>query len=627
MKKLLFLSLALSFGLICMAQKRPELPEYLKDKAIKRSITEDGAQRRPQAKIPGLKYDLSPVETQIGNGLYDRQTNSTLPNRLHHHEDGTFAATWMFGLTDPDFADRGSAYNYFDGNAWGSYPTMRVETDRSGWPCYGPVGENGEMIISHISGGDDDGLLINRRDEKGTGDWEEYLFPGPPGGEALLWPTFVTAGADYNEVYLLSVTRPVANGGVVYQGLDGAMLFSKSIDGGDTWEIENEILDGMTSEDFTHFNGDEYDMAPVRGNTLAFVVGGPFNEAFLMKSTDGGDSFEKTVIWEHPYPMWDGEATDTFYCVDGSWDIKLDNSGMAHIIFGINRARSDGTETFWFPFIDGLGYWNETMPAFSGTLDALNPYGDPGSELIEDYNLIGWSQDVDGDGEITLIGTGIDAIGAYYVGFSSMPQLAIGDGNELYVIYSSVTETYDDGLQNYRHLWSRVSPNAGETWGPFTDLDIEIIHIFDECVFPALATKSDPETLYLLYQVDEKPGMAVAGDEDPFDNNRYIFMEIDKDEITGISDKNAKSLSFEVGQNYPNPGKGITRIPVYLPETSELGLTLVNIMGQEILRFDPQKLMMGSHTLTVDTGELAPGVYFYTVSAGELKSTRKMIVE
>ncbi len=122
--------------------------------------------------------------------------------------------------------------------------------------------------------------------------------------------------------------------------------------------------------------------------------------------------------------------------------------------------------TFWFPFVDGVGYWNETMPAFSNTFEALNPYGDPGSELVEDYNLIGWTQDVDGDGEITFIGTAIANLGRYYVGLSSMAQLVMGDQNQLYVIYSSLTETYENGLQNYRHLWSRVSTDGGLSWVP-----------------------------------------------------------------------------------------------------------------------------------------------------------------
>ncbi|MEZ5197145.1 MAG: hypothetical protein R2764_12280 [Bacteroidales bacterium] len=67
-----------------------------------------------------------------------------------------------------------------------------------------------------------------------------------------------------------------------------------------------------------------------------------------MKSTDGGDTWDKTLIWEHPYPMWFNEVTDTFFCMDGSFDVELDMNGMAHLVFGINRAHSDGNGTFGF---------------------------------------------------------------------------------------------------------------------------------------------------------------------------------------------------------------------------------------------------------------------------------------
>ena len=622
----------LCFGMACfiafasLAQQRATLPKDLRDIAVKKEpiAVED---RVLQAfENPALKSPKSPTETQIGDSWYDWQTNATMQNRFYYYEDGTFGSTWMNGYNWPNFDDRGTAYTYYDGNAWSPFPVERIESQRSGWGNYWPLGENGEIIISHISGGDDDGLLINRRTEKGTGEWDEYLFTGPAGGESIIWPYCITTGTDNNTIHLLAMTRPVENGGTIYQGIDGAMLYSRSTDGGDTWDIQNEILPQLSSDDFASFSPDQYAFAPPRGDVLAFVVGGTFTEAFLMKSTDNGDTWEKTVIWEHPYPLWNGGVTDTFYCPDGSWDVKLDNTGMVHCVFGINRAHSDGTGTFWFPFIDGVGYW-KTMPAFSGTLEAMNPYGEEGSEMIEDYNLIGWSQDVDGDGEVTLIGESIDNIGRYYLGLSSMVQLVMGESNQLYVVWSSVTETYDDGLQNFRHLWSRVSPDGGTTWGPFTDLTENIVHIFDECVWPDAAINSDAENLYLIYQLDNAPGMAMSGDEDPFGINYWNFMAVNKDEITGIKKQDGAPSLLTVHQNYPNPFNGRTRIRFDLAQAGPVSLEVMNGMGQVVYQSLPEVRTAGSHTLALEGDGLAKGVYFYTVTAGTQKVTRKMILE
>ncbi|MEZ5197857.1 MAG: hypothetical protein R2764_16165 [Bacteroidales bacterium] len=52
------------------------------------------------------------------------------------------------------------------------------------------------------------------------------------------------------------------------------------------------------------------------------------------------------------------------------------------------------------------------------------------------------------------------------------------ESNQLYV-FSSVTETYDNGSLNYRHLWARASTDGGGlSWGGDFDLSSELIHIF-----------------------------------------------------------------------------------------------------------------------------------------------------
>ncbi len=47
---------------------------------------------------------------------------------------------------------------------------------------------------------------------------------------------------------------PVANGGVEYEGQDGAITYSRSSDGGETWEIQHEILPCMGADDFPGFS-------------------------------------------------------------------------------------------------------------------------------------------------------------------------------------------------------------------------------------------------------------------------------------------------------------------------------------------------------------------------------------
>jgi hypothetical protein len=258
------------------------------------------------------------------------------------------------------------------------------------------------------------------------------------------------------------------------------------------------------------------------------------------------------------------------------------------------------------------------MTAFSNDLNALSPYGDPGSELVEDYNLIGWSQDVDGDGTITFVGD----IGTYYLGLSSMPQLVI-NSNDLYLIFSSVTETYSNGTANYRHLWERTSLDGGATWGEFTDLTSDLIHIFDECVYPSCAANTD-ENLYLIYQQDNEPGNAVWAGQQPYVDNNIKMMTVP---IFPTAVKSTGDLKSKVSHNYPNPFNLYSDVNIVLDKPCNIVLEVTNQLGQKVWESGILKGKPGRNTIRIDGSELMTGVYFYTVSDGKESITRKMIIE
>ncbi|MEZ5196768.1 MAG: T9SS type A sorting domain-containing protein [Bacteroidales bacterium] len=473
--------------------------------------------------------------------------------------------------------------------------------------------------MSHLSGGTDEGLMILTRVNKGSGDWNETIFPGPDGCETILWPRIATGGVDHSVIHMLALT-PL---NVLYQGMEGALLYSQSTDGGATWVQQNVILEGMTSNEYTGIAGDTYEIQ-AQDNNVAILVGDPWCDLMLFKSTDGGDNWVKTIIWEHPYPMWNGTPTDTFYCADGAHHFAFDPDGMVHVVFGINRALSvDGTAQFWFPGVGGIGYWNEDRPTFSNNINALCPYANcPDSELIDDYSLIGWTQDINNNGEIDVL----DDWGTYYLGFSSMPQIHIDHNSRICVAFSSVTEIYDNGIQNYRHLWVRFSSD-GDFWEPFYDLSPDPLHPFNEFVFPSVATWSDND-FYLVYQYDHEPGLAVKGDEDPYIENTIRFMKVP---ILGVSIEENEfpnpNVDADVLQNVPNPFNDKTTIGVNVRKATNLTLEVANVMGQKVKTIDVGFVLPGMNKIEVDGSTLNPGLYFYTVKAGSSAITRKMIVE
>lgn len=625
-KTLLFaFALAASFSLIAQQYTRPVTPKALKDISVQKTQVITDLDVAPlKAYNPTVKSGTAVNEETVGESRYDLQSNSACQNRVYLYDDGTAGATWTYAIQDAGgYADRGSAYNYFDGTSWGAFPTSRIETIRTGWPSYAPWGANGEAVVSHLSGGTPaNGLAVLSRATKGSGAWTENILTGPTANPGLLWPRMVTGGTNHSTMHVMALSKPVANGGTIYNGMDGAMLYYRSQDGGATWDKQHVQPTGIDSNYYTGFSGDGYAWAEPKGNTLAFVIGDNWYDLVLVKSTDNGDTWTKTVIFEHPYPKFD-EATmlvlDTPTVCDGGMAVAIDDNGEVHVAFGLMRVLNDDLtdgNTSYFPFTDGIGYWKESDgPIASMNIDSLDAKG----------RVIGWWQDVNENDTIDIIGGSSESIGLYFLSVSGMPQLVV-DGEEVYLIYSSVTEGKDNGIQNFRHLWARASFDGGETWGDFLHLTGGIIHNFDECVFPSAAANTDGNNVYVLYQADEEPGLSTRGDEDAPTDNSLIWMKIPKADF-GVGINEAPRNIGLVQQNYPNPATDMTSIVVSLNRASELSLEVTNLLGQTVMSVDRGRVAAGSQIFDINVSSLNSGIYFYTVRAGKQAVTKKMIVQ
>lgn len=469
--------------------------------------------------------ELSPNETTIGTTYFDLQSNSCLSNRISLHPDGTIGAVWTYGVQASSFPDRGTGYNYYDGSSWGPHPTSRIESLRCGWPSYDTWGSSGEINVSHNG---TTGLEICTRATRGSGSWAQTLFQGPTGiQDSPTWPRVVCSGDDHDTIHL------VCNSYDPYQGQIAAMLYSRSTDGGATWNPHNIILSGTGSGYYNEIAADDYVMA-ARGNTVAIICGDPFYDLFVMKSTDNGTTWTKTVIWDHPYPFfdWNTTITDTFFCVDNSASVAIGPDGKVHVAFGINRViHADlGTTYIFYPYIDGIGYWNEDMATFSNDIHALAPpaLGYANSELVTDLSYVGWSQDINGNGSLDLL----DVTSYRELGLSTMPSICVDDQNNVFIAYSSTTEDYDNGMSNYKHIWLRAR-EAG-VWGAFLHATDDITHIFDECIYPILSHTLSADDLHMIYQADYEPGLALD-DDHAYVSNNIIHSAIPKTDLVSAT--------------------------------------------------------------------------------------------
>ena len=86
---------------------------------------------------------------------------------------------------------------------------------------------------------------------------------------------------------------------------------------------------------------------------------------------------------------------------------------------------------------------------------------------------------------------------------------------------------------------------------------------------------------------------------------------------------------FTLKQNYPNPFNPTTDIAFTLEQSSNVNLTIFNVLGQKVKVLANDNKVAGTHTLRWngldEMGASVPtGLYFYTLTSGEKSITKKM---
>ncbi len=596
MKKTLLsiLSLSLTAGLLAQSTSNI-IPNTSVDVAVKKTSVADGSENigpvATQSSVRTLSSDV------IGTTVYDLQTNGTAQRRIFNHSDGTISATWTMDNGATPYTNRGAGYNYFNGTAWGANPTTKVETTRNGWPAMAS-GSGTEIIVSHSGTG---GLTLNKRSTKGTGAWTESIIPSfaTPTGYDVLWPRAVVGGANDSTIHVISILRSSTTGGPDYKGLSSALVYYRSKDLGVTWDIQDSILPGLDSSVFTFVSADAYSI-DANGDVIAFSTFNSWGDVLVYKSTNNGDSWARTIVSDFPinkYRIDDGSdfnndgVIDTIRSCDGSGSIVVDQNNKVHVFYGIVRVLdADTTDdgTSYFPGTNGLDYWNEDFgPDSTQTITGML-----------DLNL---------DGTLNTVAGG--TLPSYQVGLSSMPTAGVSASNTIYLAYSSMNETYDNGSQNYRHIYLMKSNDGGATWSDPENYTPDFAFDLYESVYPSMAKRVDG-SVHIVYQRDFAPGHSISGDLDPASFNDIVYLKIDTVLAEPIASVNEISNDFSVNL-FPNPTTDVlnVRISSASNKAEKINITLVDALGRTVSSFG-ENFNGNSGTFTMNVSSIENGVYF-----------------
>lgn len=136
---------------------------------------------------------------------------------------------------------------------------------------------------------------------------------------------------------------------------------------------------------------------------------------------------------------------------------------------------------------------------------------------------------------------------------------------------------------------------------------------------PAVATTATNNgTQYKIHSVIA----SFTGDE----NVQVNFTYLDGVTYSFVGINNTKNDLFEVTGNYPNPFSGNTSFDLSLTKSSDVTVTVSNLLGQ-VISSEVSSLTAGKHTLNINAEGLSSGIYMFTVNAGGFEVTNKMIVK
>jgi hypothetical protein len=101
------------------------------------------------------------------------------------------------------------------------------------------------------------------------------------------------------------------------------------------------------------------------------------------------------------------------------------------------------------------------------------------------------------------------------------------------------------------------------------------------------------------------------------------------DPVVSVEDNNFNVITgdFSLSQNYPNPFNPKTIINYQLAMTSDVNLSIYNMLGQKVATLVNKKQKAGNYSMQWDASGFASGVYYYRLNTdGGFVQTKKLIL-
>ncbi len=114
-------------------------------------------------------------------------------------------------------------------------------------------------------------------------------------------------------------------------------------------------------------------------------------------------------------------------------------------------------------------------------------------------------------------------------------------------------------------------------------------------------------------------------------NNPLIYTETSavltvENVITSVESIDGVPTTFALAQNYPNPFNPSTNIQFSIPKSSNVKITVFNILGEEIATLVNSFMNAGNYKVTFNASNLPSGMYLYRIQSENFTQVKKMLL-
>jgi len=606
--------------------------------------------RDSQGRSPAFNYSMSSITTtQVNvdaNGLNIVGDAANEPSiAIDRNNPNRMAIGWrQFNTINNDFRQAGFGFTANGGQTWTfpgviepgifrSDPVLESDADGNFYynslavvPDYfcdvfkSTTGGSAWGNKTYAQGGDKQWMEIDKSNSSGTGHfyayWNSSYSICPPGSftrstDGVLFEDCVTIP---NDPYW--GTLAVATNGDLYIGasIGNNFLVAKSTNAKDPLQVVSWQMTTNVS-----LNGSiDFGTGPNPGGLLGQTIiaidtsGGPYHgNIYLLCSVD------RSSPNPDPLDVMFSRSTDGGVSFSSPVKINDDPGTSAWQWFGTMSVAPNGRiDVIWLDTRDNPGTYLSAL-YYSYSLDGGTTWSQ--NQKLSDYfnPHVGWPQQ-------NKMGDYFDMISDYTGAHLAWAATFNGEQD---VYYSYITDTTFIPVELLSFSASSNGKEAILTWSTATELNNQLFEIqrsFEGSDFTTVGfvngkgttterqdyvykdkISADGKYFYRLKQIDYL--------------GSYQYSEIIEMELKAFN-------SYMLEQNYPNPFNPTTTIGYGIKEKSNVKITVLNSIGEEVAVLVNEEKESGYHTLEFNAGNLPSGVYFYQLQAGPYVEAKKMIL-